>query len=290
MKNQNKKLLLFCLPALLLYSTFVLYPALGGFWYSLTNWDGLAPTYDKYVGLSNYIELLGDKTFIHSLLFTTKYVIYMVIFQNLIALVLALVIESLNKGKTFFRTVFFFPNMISMIIGGFIWMFIFTRVFPYLSDTLGIAILGESWIGNPQYSFYAILILSLWGSVGYLMIIYIAALQSVPVSLVEAAKIDGASKLQVIWHVVRPLIMNSITIGIFVSLSASFKVFDQVYALTGGGPGTQTQVVSLNIFNEAFYMHRRFGYASAKAVVLFLIIMSITGVQLLIMKRKEVEM
>jgi len=126
-------------------------------------------------------------------------------------------------------------------------------------------------------------------SVGYLMIIYIAALQSIPKSLTEAASIDGASKLQTIWHVIRPLIMNSITIGIFVSLSASFKVFDQVYALTGGGPGTQTQVVSLNIFNEAFYLHRRFGYASAKAVVLFVIILLITGVQLIVMKRREVE-
>lgn len=289
MKRKNWQLFLFCLPAILLYSTFVLYPALGGFWYSLTNWDGLAPTYDKFVGFSNYVELLEDKNFLHSLSFTTRYVIVMVVFQNLLALILALVVESLRKGKVLFRTIFFFPNMISMIIGGFIWMFIFTRVFPYLADTLGIAILGESWIGNPSYSFYSIVILSLWGSVGYLMIIYIAALQSIPKSLTEAASIDGASKLQTIWHVIRPLIMNSITIGIFVSLSASFKVFDQVYALTGGGPGTQTQVVSLNIFNEAFYLHRRFGYASAKAVVLFVIILLITGVQLIVMKRREVE-
>ena len=122
------------------------------------------------------------------------------------------------------------------------------------------------------------------------MIIYIAALQSVPGSLIEAAKIDGANKLQVIWHIKRPLIANSITIGIFVSLSSSFKVFDQVYALTGGGPGRATQVVSLNIFSEAFAMQSRYGYASAKAVVLFLIILLITGVQLAIMKRKEVEM
>ena len=290
MKKKNLILFLFCFPAILLYSTFVLYPALGGFWYSLTDWDGLAPTYDQYVGLSNYKELLGDQNFINSLLFTSKYVIYMVIFQNLIALVLAIIIESLNKGKTLFRTIFFFPNMISMIIGGFIWMFIFTRVFPYLADTVGIAILGESWIGNPEYSFYSILILSLWGSVGYLMIIYIAALQSIPQNLIEAAKIDGANGIQVIWHIIRPLILNSITIGIFISLSASFKVFDQVYALTGGGPGRQTQVVSLNIFNEAFFMQRRFGYASAKAVVLFLIILIITGIQLMVMKKKEVEM
>lgn len=289
MKRKNLSLLLFCLPALLLYSTFVLYPAIGGFWYSLTNWNGLNPT-KEYVGFINYKELLDDQDFIQSLKFTSKYVIYMVVLQNILALGIAIIIESLNKGKKVLRTVFFFPNMVSMIIGGFIWMFIFTRVFPYIAETYGLLFLDQSWIGDPNYSFYSILILSLWGSVGYLMIIYIAALQNVPISLIEAAKIDGANAFQVIWHVVRPLIMNSITIGIFIALSSSFKVFDQVYALTGGGPGRATQVVSLNIFSEAYAMQSRYGYASAKAVVLFLIILGITGVQLLIMKRKEVEL
>ncbi len=289
MRNSNKVLILFCLPAFLLYSIFVLYPALGGFWYSLTNWNGLNPTYD-YVGLSNYLELLDDKVFITSLLFTAKYVLYMVVLQNVIALTLAIIIESLSKGKKVLRTIFFFPNMISMIVGGFIWMFIFTKVFPQLAEMFGIAILNESWIGNPEYSFYSILILSLWGSVGYLMIIYIAALQSIPGQLIEAAKIDGANKLQTIWHVVRPLIINSITIGIFVSLSTSFKVFDQVYSLTGGGPGRATQVVSMNIYMEAFAYQSRYGYASAKAIILFVTILLITGVQLFVMKRKEVEM
>jgi len=289
MKRQNVILILFCLPALLLYSTFVLYPALDGFILSLTDWNGLNPT-KEYVGFSNYIELIGDKAFKDSLLFTTKYVVYMVILQNVIAIFLAIVIESLNKGKKLLRTVFFFPNMISMIIGGFIWMFIFTRVFPQIAEITGLMFFDESWIGNPDYSFYSILILSLWGSVGYLMIIYIAALQSIPNSLVEAAKIDGAGRLQVVWYVIRPLIMNSITIGIFISLSSSFKVFDQVYALTGGGPGTATQVVSLNIYMEAFALRSRYGYASAKAIVLFLTILAITGLQLIVMKRREVEM
>jgi raffinose/stachyose/melibiose transport system permease protein len=267
----------------------VLYPALDGFRLSLTNWNGLNPT-KEYVGFSNYLELLEDKMFIDSLLFTTRYVIYMVVLQNIIALFLAIVIESLRKGKRFLRTIFFFPNMISMIIGGFIWMFIFTRVFPQIAEMTGILLFDESWIGNPQFSFYSILILSLWGSVGYLMIIYIAALQSVPNTLIEAATIDGASKMQIIWNVIRPLIMNSITIGIFISLSSSFKVFDQVFALTGGGPGTSTQVVSLNIFMEAFKLQSRYGYASAKAVILFLTILLITGIQLIVMKQKEVEL
>lgn len=288
MKRANVNLILFCLPALLLYSTFVLLPAIDGFRMSLTDWNGLNPT-RQYVGFSNYLELLEDKVFLQSLLFTTRYVLYMVVLQNAIALFLAIIIESLRKGKRLLRTIFFFPNMISMIIGGFIWMFIFTRVFPQIAEVTGMMIFDESWIGNPEYSFYSILILSLWCSVGYLMIIYIAALQSVPRTLVEAAEIDGANRFQIVWHVIRPLIMNSITIGIFISLSTSFKVFDQVYALTGGGPGNMTQVVSLNIFIEAFKMRSRYGYASAKAVVLFLLILIITGIQLMVMKRKEVE-
>lgn len=289
MKNKNRDLLLFCFPALLLYSTFVLYPALGGFWYSLTNWNGLNPTYD-YVGFSNYRELLSDQVFIQSIRFTLKYVIHMVVLQNILALMLAIVIENLRRGKGVLRTIFFFPNMISMVVGGFIWMFIFTRVFPFFANNLGIAILGQSWIGNPQYAFYSILILSLWGSVGYLMVIYIAALQNVPKSLVENAKIDGANELQINWHIIRPLISHSITIGVFISLFTSFKVFDQVFALTGGGPGRATQVISLNIYTEAFALRSRYGYASAKATILFLIIMIITFIQLMIMKRKEVEM
>jgi raffinose/stachyose/melibiose transport system permease protein len=213
----------------------------------------------------------------------------MVVLQNGIALGLALFIESIKRGKVLFRTLYFFPNMISMIIGAFIWIFIFTRLIPVVADTFAFDFLRQSWIGDPKYSFYSILILSLWGGVGYLMIIYIAALQNVPMALKEAALIDGANKYQVFYHIVRPMISHAITIGIFISLSSSFKVFDQVYALTGGGPGRSTQVVSLNIFNEAFHFQNRYGYASAKAIILFVIIAVITLIQLVIMKRKEVE-
>ncbi len=284
----NVYLIVFIFPAFLLYTIFVLVPAVGGIYYSLTNWNGLNPTFD-YVGFSNYKELLTDEYFIDSLLFTARYVLYMVLLQNGLALGLALLIESLKKGKVIFRTLYFFPNMISMIIGGFIWVFIFTRLIPYVAENLSLSFLAHSWIGDPKYSFYSILILSLWGGVGYLMVIYIAALQNVPMALKEAATIDGANKFQVFIHIVRPMISHAITIGVFISLSSSFKVFDQVYALTGGGPGRATQVVSLNIFNEAFHFQNRYGYASAKAMILFLLIAVITLIQLGFMKRKEVE-
>ena len=285
--RENAKLLTFVLPAFLFYFLFVLVSASGGIFYSLTNWNLLNRSYNM-VGLSNYVEALtDDPVFIQALLFTLKYVGAMVVLQNGLALFLAVLVEGRKKDKPFFRTLFFMPNMLSLIIGGFMWMFIFTRVLPYLAGHTVLKFLDQSWIGDPAYSFYSILILSLWGGVGYLMVIYIAAIQGIPAALLESAAIDGAGPFQVFRHISLPLILPAVTIGIFLTLNSSFKVFDAVYALTGGGPGRATQVVALNIFEEAFNMNNRYGYASAKAMVLFLIVFLITMVQLWLMKRRE---
>jgi len=288
-RKQTVTLIAFAFPALLLYSVFTIAPAFGGVWYSLTNWNGLNPAYD-FVGISNYVEALRDDTyFVKSIWFTLKYVVYMVVLQNAIALMLAVLVESRRRSKVWFRTIFFMPNMLSLIIGGFMWVFIFTKVLPSVAQSTGLAFLDQSWIGDPSRSFYSILILSLWGGVGYLMVIYIAALQGVPEHLREAAAIDGAHAGQVFRHVTLPMIYPALTIGVFLTLSSSFKVFDAVFALTGGGPGRSTQVIAINIVEEAFRFQQRYGYASAKAIILFLIVLLITFVQLRIMKRKEVE-
>lgn len=282
-------LLSFVLPAFIFYLSFVLVPAFGGFWYSMSDWNGLNPVYEM-VGFSNYREALTeDKYFIKSVLFTLRFVLFMVILQNILALLLALLIESRNRSKAYFRTIFFMPNMISMIIAGFMWMFIFTKVLPGIAGEGFLSFLKHSWIGDPQWSFYAILIVSLWAGVGYLMIIYIAAIQSIPKQLIEAAEIDGAGKLALLGYVKMPMILPAVTICLFLSLNSSFKVFEAVFALTGGGPGRATQVIALNIFEEAFNMSNRYGYASAKAIILFLIVALITFFQLWIMKRKEVQ-
>ncbi|HEX7713035.1 MAG TPA: sugar ABC transporter permease [Bacillota bacterium] len=288
-RKQTVTLLLFVLPALLFYAAFMLASTFGGVWYSLTNWNGLNPTY-KMVGFANYIEALTeDPDFLKSILFTLKYVIFMVILQNVIALLLAVLVESRRRSKVGFRTIFFMPNMISMIIGGFMWMFIFTKVLSFIGQHTVLHFLDHSWIGDPTYSFYAILTVSLWGGVGYLMVIYIAALQGVPQQLKEVALIDGANGFQAFRYVSLPMIFPALTIGIFVTLNSSFKVYDAVYALTGGGPGRATQVIALNIVEEAFKMNNRYGYASAKAIILFLIVFFITLGQLWMMKRREVE-
>jgi raffinose/stachyose/melibiose transport system permease protein len=286
---KKHQLTLFILPALLFYSVFTLAPAIGGIVYSFTNWNGLAKDFD-FIGLRNYVTMLSDKDFINAVLFTLKFVGIMVVLQNVVALALALMIESRNKTKALFRTVLFMPNMLSMIIGGFMWMFIFTRALPFIAQQLNLAQLSNiSWIGDPNFSFIAIIIVSLWGGVGYLMIIYIAALQGVDHTLKEAASIDGATPFQTLTKVVLPSIMPALTIGVFVTLNNSFKVFDVVFSLTGGGPGRSTQVIAMNIFAEAYSLNNRYGYASAKSVVLFLIILVITLVQLTLMRKKEID-
>ncbi len=288
-RKQTLVLLAFVFPALLFYAVFMLAPAFGGIGYSLTDWNGLNPTY-RWVGFANYAEALTkDPFFIDSVWFTLKFVAFMVVLQNGISILLAVLIESRGRSKVWFRTIFFMPNMISMIIAGFMWLFIFTKVVSYIAEHDRIGLLNQSWIGDPDFSFYAILAVSLWGGVGYLMVIYIAAIQSVPKQLKEAAAIDGASAIQTFRNITLPMIYPAITIGIFLTLNSSFKVYETVYALTGGGPGRATQAIALNIVEEAFSFNSRYGYASAKAMILFLIVFVITIVQLRFMKNREVE-
>lgn len=288
-KKENGILLLFCAPALIVYITFKLFPAISGLYYSLTDWNGLNKTY-HFIGAANFKEILEDRYFWNSMLFTLKYVVVMVIAANVTALLLAVAIESRPKGTGFFRTIFYMPNMISMIIGGYMWNFIFTKVLYYMADNWGIKIFDKSWIGDPKYSFLAIIIVASWGSVGYLMIIYMAGLQGVPSHLMESARLDGANGRQCFFKVTLPMIRQALTICIFWTLNSTFQVFDVIYSLTGGGPGRATQSVAINIYEEAFSGNTRYGYATAKSTVLFIIVLVITMIQLRAMKKGELEL
>lgn len=288
-KSQNLTLLIFAAPALIVYLIFKLYPAISGIYYSMTDWNGLSKTYN-FIGLKNFIEMMGDTYFWSSMWFTLKYVIVMVIVANVVALTLAVAIESRDHAKGFFRTIFYMPNMISMVIGGYMWMFIFTKVLYYIADNWGVTFFDKSWIGDPKYAFIAIIIVAAWGAVGYLMIIYMAALQGVPTELKEAAALDGAGAWTRFWNVTFPLIQHAVTICIFWTLNSGFQVFDVIYSLTGGGPGRATQSAAINIYEEAFQGNIRYGYATAKSTMLFLIVLVITAVQLKLMKNKEQEL
>lgn len=287
--RENLSLLLFVAPAFIVYFIFKLYPTFSGIYYSMTSWNGLSKS-KQFAGGDNYIEIFSDTNFWKSMIFTSKYVVVMLIVANVLALTLAIGIESRSKGRGFFRTLFCMPNMVSMIIGGYMWNFIFTKVLYYMADNWGFTFLDKSWIGDPRYAFIAIVIVSAWGIVGYLMIIYMAALQGVPQHLIESASLDGATTWQRFWKITLPMIRHSLTICIFWTLNSMFQVFDVIYSLTGGGPGRATQSVAINIYQEAFTGNIRYGYATAKSMVLFLIILIITALQLAVMKRKEQEL
>ena len=289
-RKQNRSLLLFVLPALIVYALFKLYPAFSGIYYAMTDWNGLNKGW-SFIGLQNFARVLDDAYFWQSILFTFKYVVTMVIVANLVSLTLAVAIETRRRACGVFRTVFYLPNMISMVIGGYMWMFIFTKVLYYLVDNFnGFSFLDHMWIGAPQYSFIAIIIVAAWGSVGYLMIIYMAALQGVPESMKEAAVLDGANAWQRFWKVEFPMIRHAVTICVFWTLNSAFQVFDVIFTLTGGGPGRATQSAAMNIYEEAFRGNIQYGYATAKSTVLFLIVLVITAVQLSVMKRREEEL
>jgi len=290
-KDKGKKItsfLTFLGPAFIFYGIFMLIPLIGAVYYSFTNWNAGSQVV-RFVGMSNYVEAFtNDPYFKDSMFLTIKYTAIVVVLQNVLALAIALFIEYRNRTKSLFRTVFFMPNMVSLIISAFMWSFIFSIVLPQLAE-YGLGFLDQGWLGNPDVSFYSIIMVAIWRGTGYMMIIYIAALQGVPVHLKEAAIIDGASSFQNFVHVTIPMIMHAITITVFLTLNEAFKVFDVVYGLTGGGPGRSTQVVALNIFEEAFSGNFRYGYANAKSMILFVIILIITIIQVYVMKGKEVE-
>lgn len=286
-KRKNLVLLACVAPAFICFAVVKLIPSISGFWYSLTNWNGINPN-KNFIGLANFIEIFSsDAAFWGTFLFTLRYTLWAVLLINLTALAFAVAIESLGKTKSLFRTLFYLPNMISLIIGGYMWNFIFTQVVYHFSDVWGWAFFDRSWIGDPTWSFPAIVLVSIWGQAGYVMIIYMAALQNVPKSLHEAAYVDGAGPVRRFFSITLPMIRHAFTICLFITLNNAFQVFDVVYSLTGGGPGRATQVVALNIYEEAFGRSSRFGYATAKSLVVFLVVLLITAVQLSIMKRKE---
>ena len=234
----------------------------------------------KFIGFDNYIKIFADKDFINAFLFTLKFSAVSIITVNLFAFVLALALTRKIKGTNLFRTVFFIPNLIGGIILGYIWQQMINAVLLKYETTL---------VANATYGFWGLVILMNWQLIGYMMIIYIAGLQNVPTDLIEAAEIDGATSLQTLFKVKIPMVMPSITICLFMTISNSFKLFDQNLALTAGAPSKKTAMLALDIYST-FYGRTGFeGVGQAKAVLFFIIVAAIALTQLLITRSKEVE-
>lgn len=275
------------LPALVLMIAFVELPFIMSVTYSFTKWNGLDKV-PKFVGLANYAALIHDDTMFQTFGFTLKFAVLMVVLVNVVALLLAVILDGQIKGRNILRAAIFVPYIISLIVVGFIWKFIFYQGFDSLYGFTHFSLFHLSWLGNGQLAYLAVVLVSVWQAVGFYLVVYLAGLQTVPHELIEAATIDGAGRVTRFFRITLPLIMASITVCVFYSISNSLKTFDVIFSLTGGGPGTATTSVSLYIYQTAF-IYSQFGYGTAQSVVLFLIIMAVTVLQLTLFKQREVE-
>ncbi len=278
----------FTVPAIIAILLFVEIPFIMSVSYSFTKWNGL----DKvpvFIGLANYKELLtDDKDMLNALIFTLAFTVLMVVLTNVIALLLAILLDSNIKGRNMLRAAFYVPNIISLIVIGYMWRFIFSKAFDSFYSITNAGIFQLSWLGDSKLVFFSVVIVSVWQAVGFYLVIYIAGLQTVSPELIEASYIDGATGVRRFFKITLPLIMPSVTVSVFYSLSNALKTFDVIFSLTYGGPGSATTSIALDIYKTAF-ISSRFGYGSAKSVMLFLLILIITVVQVTLFKKKEVE-
>ncbi|RXZ79458.1 sugar ABC transporter permease [Paenibacillaceae bacterium] len=275
-------------PATFFFALIVVIPFLLSFYYGFTSWDGVTSAV-KWVGLENYkYIIMEDEGFRASFWFTAKFMIVAVVLTNTVGFLLALLLTQPMKMRNLLRTVFFMPNVIGGLLLGFIWLFIFVKGFAAIGDMTNIPFFQLPWLGTASTAFWGIVIVSVWQFAGYLMIIYIAAMLNVPSDVIEAAKIDGANRLQTLWNVIVPLIMPAITVCLFLTISWFFKVFDLNLSLTKGGPFSSTESVALNIYYEAF-RNNRLGLGTAKALLFFIIVALITMFQVYFTKKREVE-
>ncbi len=269
---------IFVLPTLIAFSFAFIIPFVMGVYLSFCKFKTI--TNAQFVGLENYIKIFADKDFVNAFGFTLKFSVVSIITINVFAFILALALTRKIKGTNLFRTVFFMPNLIGGIILGYIWQQMINAVLLKYETTL---------VANPTYGFWGLVILMNWQMIGYMMIIYVAGLQNVPTDLIEAAQIDGATLLQTLFKVKIPMVMPSITICLFLTVSNSFKLFDQNLALTAGAPSKKTAMLALDIYNTFYGRNGYEGVGQAKAVLFFIVVAVIALGQLVLTRRKEVE-
>lgn len=285
-KKRNDKLSfwLFVAPSLISLILVVGIPFIMGIYYTFTNWNGANPNYN-FVGLQNYIGLFKDTQFIYSFKITIVYTAVSVITINLIGFGLAYMVTRNLKTKNLLRTGFFMPNLIGGLILGFIWQFIFNSVFTAAGSAIGSNFLSTSLLQERNTAILAMIIVSSWQYAGYIMVVYVAALENVPKDLVEASYIDGATSRQSIRYITIPMIYPAITVGLFLTLANSFKMFDLNFSLS---PLKTTEMLALNIYKEAF-VSNNMGVGQAKAVIFFILVTIISLTQVYITKKREVE-
>lgn len=273
---------LFLLPTFAAFCIGFLYPFFKGLLLSFTKFKVTSKW--EWTGLDNYFKAFQDETFTHSFIFTALFTLVSMLFINVLAFSVAYALTQKMKGANVFRTVFFLPNLIGGIVLGYIWKTIFDGILIRF---------GTALVLETKYGFWGLIILLCWQQIGYMMIIYIAGLQAIPEDMMEAAKIDGASKWQTLWKVTIPNMMPSFTICTFLTLTNGFKLYDQNLALTEGRPFEgiihTTQMLAMNIVDAYYSSATNRGPGQAKAVIFFVLVATISLIQLAVTRRKEVQ-
>lgn len=285
--NNKKDFCIFALPGLFCFVAVVMVPFLYGVYLTLTDWNGVAKE-KNFIGLANFAGVIKDAQFWNSLVLTFKYVIAVVILVNVLAFAIAYLLTRGIKGQNFFRAGFFTPNLIGGIVLGYIWQFVFSRVFVNIGESTGWSFFEASWLSDPDKAFLALVVVSVWQLSGYMILIYVAGFMGLSKDVMEAANIDGASGWVKLKNIIMPLMMSSITICLFLTLSRAFMVYDVNLSLTAGAPYGTTEMAAMHVYEKAF-TSRQFGVGQAEAFILFVIVACISGLQVYFTKKREVE-
>ncbi len=286
----DKTLVAFISPALVFYLLFIIVPTVGSLYYSFTSWDGINPNVN-FIGLANYKEIVTSARFGNALKNTVVLTVFMSLFENAIALALAILVDRVFKLKNIFRSLFYIPVLISGIVSGFIWKVMYNYSFGVINAMLksvGLETLMQDWLGNTHLTLIMIGIVLVWKGAGYYMIIYLASLQSISSDILEAAEIDGASAWHKFTKITLPLISGAFTINFTLSLINGLKVFDQINVMTDGGPGFTSETLVYLLYKVGFNEGRQ-GFGTAVGVVLLVIILVLNTLQQKFLRKREVQ-
>lgn len=278
---------LFCLPGFIAYCVFLIFPILMGIYYSFMDWNGISKGYN-FIGFANYAKLLTDKKFGAALLFNFRYTIMLIVGVVVISVVLALLLNKEFKGRSFFRTLYFLPAVLSMITVSLVFKQVYFYVVPAIGKALGVEALSTNILASKQNAIYGVLFVHLWQGVALPTLLFLAGLQTIPTELYEAAAIDGANGWQQFKHITVAYLIPTLSVVLVLLVKQGLMVFDYVKSMTAGGPGTATQTIALLIYNNGFERNR-YSYSIAQAIATGVIIALISAIQIQASNRKKVD-
>ena len=290
-KGLDKVSISFIAPAFIFFTLFIIVPTISSVYYSFTSWDGISPNV-KFIGLANYKEIFTSARFGNALKNTVILTVFISICENVMALVLALIVDNVRWGKNAFRSAFYLPVLVSGIVSGFIWKIMYNYnfgTFNTILKNIGLEDARQDWLGNTSLTLIMIGLVLIWKGAGYYMIIYLASLQSVSTDLLEAAQIDGATAIQRFRHITIPMISGAFTINFTLSLINGLKVFDQINVMTDGGPGFTSETLVYLLYKVGFNEGRQ-GFGTAVGIMLLFIIIILNTLQQKFLRSREVQM